>query len=91
MKQYQKLFEMDGVKLKFTKGALHAVAKAALERKPARAACAPSSRTRCSTSCTTCRRRRRSKRCVVNEDVIDSKQQPPLIVYQKEAAEGGRK
>ena len=26
VKQYQKLFEMDGVKLKFTKGALQAVA-----------------------------------------------------------------
>src|SRR5499426_1545936 len=33
VKQYQKLFEMDGVKLKFTKGALHAVAKAALKHK----------------------------------------------------------
>src|SRR3954454_11765296 len=33
VKQYQKLFDMDGVKLKFTKGALHAVAKAALKHK----------------------------------------------------------
>src|SRR4029078_6451217 len=32
VKQYQKLFEMDGVKLKFTRGALIAVAKQALER-----------------------------------------------------------
>jgi ATP-dependent Clp protease ATP-binding subunit ClpX len=32
VKQYQKLFEMDGVKLKFTRGALVAVAKLALER-----------------------------------------------------------
>src|SRR3954449_856896 len=32
VRQYQKLFEMDGVKLKFTKGALHAVAKEALAR-----------------------------------------------------------
>jgi ATP-dependent Clp protease ATP-binding subunit ClpX len=32
VKQYQKLFEMDGVKLKFTKGALSAVAKEALTR-----------------------------------------------------------
>src|SRR5712672_3559352 len=31
VKQYQKLFEMDGVKLKFTKGALHSVARAALK------------------------------------------------------------
>jgi ATP-dependent Clp protease ATP-binding subunit ClpX len=33
VKQYQKLFELDGVKLKFTEGALKAVAERALERK----------------------------------------------------------
>ena len=33
VKQYKKLFEMDGVKLKFTDGALRAMAKAAIERK----------------------------------------------------------
>ena len=33
VKQFQKLFEMDGVKLKFTKGALQAVAQDALKRK----------------------------------------------------------
>src|SRR5881394_1000939 len=32
VKQYQKLFEMDGVKLKFAKGALQAIAKKALAR-----------------------------------------------------------
>ncbi len=32
-KQYQRLFEMEKVKLKFTKGALHSIAKKALERK----------------------------------------------------------
>ena len=37
VKQYQKLFEMDGVKLKFTKGALQAVAKEALARAVRRA------------------------------------------------------
>ena len=33
VKQYKKLFEMDGVKLKFTDGALRAMAKAAIERR----------------------------------------------------------
>jgi len=33
IKQYQKLFEMDGVKLKFTKGALHKVAQMAQSHK----------------------------------------------------------
>jgi ATP-dependent Clp protease ATP-binding subunit ClpX len=32
VKQYQKLFEMDGVKLKFSQGALRAVAREALKR-----------------------------------------------------------
>jgi len=32
VKQYQRLFEMDGVKLKFAQGALHAVARQALTR-----------------------------------------------------------
>ncbi len=32
VKQFQKLFEMDGVKLKFAKGALHAIARKALVR-----------------------------------------------------------
>jgi ATP-dependent Clp protease ATP-binding subunit ClpX len=32
VKQYQKLFEMDGVKVKFTRGALTAVARQALDR-----------------------------------------------------------
>jgi len=32
VKQYQKLFEMDGVKLQFTEGALRAVAKEAIKR-----------------------------------------------------------
>ncbi len=90
IKQYQKLFEMDGVKLKFTKGALHAVAKAALKHKSgARGLRAilenamldimyelPSSTS--------------IKEVLINEEVIDAQQQP-LLMYQKEAAEGGRK
>jgi ATP-dependent Clp protease ATP-binding subunit ClpX len=90
IKQYQKLFEMDGVKLKFTKGALHSVAKAALKHKSgARGLRAilenamldimyelPSSNS--------------VKEVIINEEVIDAQQQP-LLMYQKEAAEGGRK
>ncbi len=62
VKQYQKLFEMDGVKLKFTEGALQAVAKEALIAQAAREACGPSSSTRCSTSCTTSRRAAASRK-----------------------------
>ncbi len=87
VKQYQKLFEMDGVKLKFTKGALSAVAKAAMKHKSgARGLRAilenamldimyelPSSMN--------------VKEVMINEEVIEANQQP-LLMYQKEAAEG---
>ena len=92
IKQYQKLFDMDGAKLKFTKGALHSVAKAALKHKSgARGLRAilenamldimyelPSTTS--------------VKEVIVNEEVIDAQQQP-LLMYQKEAAAegGGRK
>jgi ATP-dependent Clp protease ATP-binding subunit ClpX len=92
VKQYQKLFDMDGAKLKFTKGALHSVAKAALKHKSgARGLRAilenamldimyelPSAQS--------------VKEVIVNEEVIDAQQQP-LLMYQKEAAAegGGRK
>ncbi len=33
IRQYQKLFELEGVKLKFTDGALRAIAKLSVERK----------------------------------------------------------
>ena len=55
VKQYQKLFEMDGVKLKFTDGALRRSRARPSRTRRAPAASAPSSRRRCSTSCTTCR------------------------------------
>ena len=88
VKQYQKLFDMDGAKLKFTKGALHSVAKAALKHKSgARGLRAilenamldimyelPSAPS--------------VKEVIVNEEVIDAQQQP-LLMYQKEAAAEG--
>ena len=84
VKQYQKLFEMDGVKLKFARGALEAIAREALKRNAgARGLRAimeksmldimydvPSSTD--------------IKEVVVNEEVI-SRGEAPLIVYEKEA------
>ncbi len=88
VKQYQKLFEMDGVKLKFTKGALGAVALAARDLKSgARGLRAvlenamldimfeiPSDET--------------IKEVMINEDVIDNQAQP-IVVYSKRSAAGG--
>jgi ATP-dependent Clp protease ATP-binding subunit ClpX len=87
-KQYQKLFDMDGVKLKFTKGALQAIAKGAQKHKSgARGLRAileeamlevmydvPSQPT--------------VREVLINEETIEHGTQP-IILYQKEAAEGG--
>ena len=83
-KQYQKLFDLDGIKLKFTKGALAAVAREALERKSG----ARGLRAILETSMLDIMYEVPSKvgikEVIINEDVI-TKREPPLIVYQKEA------
>jgi hypothetical protein len=67
VKQYQKLFEMDGVKLKFSKARTQRRGQAwPSSARAAPAACAPSSRRPCSTSCTTCRRKTGIKEVVLN-------------------------
>ena len=87
IKQYQKLFEMDGIKLKFTKGALQAIAKQAqLHKSGARGLRAileaalleimydaPSMP--------------QIREVVISEEVIESSTQP-LLMYLKEAAGG---
>ena len=87
IKQYQKLFEMDGIKLKFTKGALQAIAKQAqLHKSGARGLRAileaalleimydaPSMP--------------QIREVVISEEVIESATQP-LLMYLKEAAGG---
>ena len=83
-RQYQKLFDFDGVKLKFTKGALTAVARESLDRKSG----ARGLRAILEASMLDVMYEIPSKvgvkEVVVNEDVI-SKHEPPLIVYHKEA------
>lgn len=84
IKQFQKLFEMDNVKLKFTDGSLRHIAKAALERKAgARGLRAiledimldvmydlPSQPS--------------VKECIISEEVV-LKKQDPILVYENEA------
>ena len=52
-KQYKKLFELDGVQLKFTPEALAAIARQALKQNAGAEAFARFSKVRCSISCTT--------------------------------------
>jgi ATP-dependent Clp protease ATP-binding subunit ClpX len=55
-KQYQALFNLEGVELEFRDEALDAIAKKAMAVKPVRVVCVLSLKRRCSTPCTICRR-----------------------------------
>jgi ATP-dependent Clp protease ATP-binding subunit ClpX len=90
IKQYQKLFEMDNVKLKFTKPALHAVAKAALKHKSGARGLRAILETALMDSMFDLPSKPSIKEIVINEEVIDLQQQP-MMMYEKEAAEAGRK
>ena len=83
-KQYQKLFELDGIKLKFTKGALAAVAREALERKSGARGLRAILESSMLDIMYDIPSKVGVKEVIINEDVI-VKQEPPLIVYQKEA------
>ncbi len=83
-KQYAKLFEMDGVKLKFTKGALVAVAREAIKRNAgARGLRAILERAMLDIMYDI-PSKTGVKEVVVNEEVI-TKGEQPLVVYEKEA------
>jgi ATP-dependent Clp protease ATP-binding subunit ClpX len=84
VKQYQKLFEMDGVKLKFTRGALIAVARLALERNSGARGLRAILESAMLDIMYDVPSRTGIKEVVVSEDVI-VKHEAPLIVYAKEA------
>jgi ATP-dependent Clp protease ATP-binding subunit ClpX len=85
VKQYQKLFEMDGTKLKFTKPALHAVAKAALKHKSGARGLRAILETAMLDIMYELPSSTSVKEVLINEEVIDAQQQP-LLMYQQEAA-----
>jgi ATP-dependent Clp protease ATP-binding subunit ClpX len=83
VKQYQKLFEMDGVKLKFTKGALSKVAQLAVsQRSGARGLRAILESALLDVMFDT--PGQPVSEVIVNEDVIE-RHSPPLISYSKDA------
>jgi ATP-dependent Clp protease ATP-binding subunit ClpX len=84
VKQYQKLFEMDGVKLKFTRGALTAVARLALERNSGARGLRAILESAMLDIMYDVPSRTGIKEVVVSEDAI-VKHESPLIVYTKEA------
>ena len=84
VKQYQRLFEMDGVKIKFTRPALVAVAKQALERNSGARGLRAILEAAMLDIMYDIPSRTGIKEVVVSEDVI-MKHEAPLIVYTKEA------
>jgi ATP-dependent Clp protease ATP-binding subunit ClpX len=83
VKQYQKLFEMDGVKAKFTKGALVAIAKQALERSSGARGLRAILENAMLDIMYDVPSRTGVKEVVVNEEVI-LRGEAPIIVYSKE-------
>ena len=89
VKQYQKLFEMDGVKLRFTKGALQAVAAEALKRKSgARGLRAILEQAMLDIMYEIPTAGAPIHEVVINEETIQKGQQP-ILMYQKGAAAAG--
>jgi len=84
VKQFQKLFEMDGVKLKFSRGALEAVAREALKRNAGARGLRAILENSMLDIMYDVPSRDGIKEVVVNEEVINSGEKP-LIVYEKEA------
>src|SRR5687767_10155706 len=84
VKQFQKLLEMDGVKLKFAKGALQAIAKKALERESGARGLRAILEEAMLDIMYEVPSKQGIKEVVINDDVI-TKSEQPLIVYHKEA------
>ncbi|HEX6273018.1 MAG TPA: ATP-dependent Clp protease ATP-binding subunit ClpX [Polyangiaceae bacterium] len=87
VKQFQKLFEMDGVKLKFAKGALQAIAKKALARESGARGLRAIMEEAMLDVMYEVPSKQGIKEVVVNDDAILTGD-PPLIVYHKEAGVG---
>jgi ATP-dependent Clp protease ATP-binding subunit ClpX len=87
VKQFQRLFEMDGVKIKFHKTALAAVAKRAIERESGARGLRAILEEAMLDIMYEVPSKQGIKEVVIGEDVI-LKGDPPIIVYQKEAEVG---
>jgi ATP-dependent Clp protease ATP-binding subunit ClpX len=83
-KQYQKLFELEDVRLRFTEGALRAVARQALARKSGARGLRAILESAMLDVMYEIPSREDVVECVVNEEVIDQGAEP-LLVYKREA------
>ncbi len=89
IKQYQKLFEMEGVELKFTEGALRAVAEEALKRKTGARGLRSIIEEIMIDVMYELPSLRGVKECIVTEEVVLKKERPVLIFREKRIVEGG--
>ena len=84
VKQYQKLFEMEGVKLQFTEGALRAIAREAMRRESGARGLRAILENIMLDIMYEIPSKGNVKECIVSEDVI-LKGESPILVYEKEA------
>jgi ATP-dependent Clp protease ATP-binding subunit ClpX len=83
-KQYQKLFEMDGVQLKFTDGSLQLIAREALKRKAGARGLRGILEEIMLDAMYDLPSKTNVKECIISEDVVERKR-PPILVYENEA------
>ncbi|MCB9685965.1 MAG: ATP-dependent Clp protease ATP-binding subunit ClpX [Alphaproteobacteria bacterium] len=86
-KQYQKLFDMDGVQLKFTEKSLELIAREALKRKAGARGLRGILEEIMLDAMYDLPSKTHVKECIVSEDVVERKR-PPILVYENEAEWG---
>lgn len=86
VKQYQKLFSIDGVKLTFTDNALRAIAKRAIERKTGARALRSILEDIMLDVMYIIPSEKGISECIINEEVVEKKSSPLLIYKHKEKA-----
>ena len=84
IKQYQKLFEFEKVKLRFTEGALLAIAKEALKRKAGARGLRSILESIMLEIMYELPSQTNIQECIINEDTVANKEKP-IILYEKEA------
>ena len=83
-KQYQKLFEMDSVQLKFTEGSLRLIAREALKRKAGARGLRGILEEIMLDAMYDLPSKSNVRECIISEDVVERKR-PPILVYENEA------
>jgi len=86
-KQYQKLFEMDGVQLKFTDGSLRLIAREALKRKAGARGLRGILEEIMLDAMYDLPSKSNVRECIISEEVVEGNQ-PAILVYENEAGWG---